>query len=65
MSDDDFLALYPDQVKAPAKKGGRPRKYRTARAQKRGHAEHQQRYRDRKLAAVADVTKTPLQVAER
>jgi hypothetical protein len=63
LSDDDFLALCPDQV-IPIKKGGRPRKYRTAKAQKRGHAERPQRYRDRKLTAVEDVTKTPLQVAE-
>jgi hypothetical protein len=32
MSDEDFLALYSDQAKTPAKKGGRPRKYRTATA---------------------------------
>lgn len=28
MHDDDFLALYPDEVKT-TKKGGRPKKYRT------------------------------------
>lgn len=65
MPDDEFLALYPDQVRIPSKKGGRPRKYRTAKAQKRGHAERQRRYRERKLVVVADVTKTPLQAAER
>jgi hypothetical protein len=65
MSDDDFLALYPDQVKISTKKGGRPRKYRTAKAQKRGHAERQRRYRERKLLVVSDVTKTPSQLAER
>jgi len=65
MSDDDFLALYPDQVKTPTKKGGRPRKYRTAKARKRGHAECQRRYVERKLPVVADVTKTPSQLAEK
>ena len=65
MSDDDFLALYPDQVKTPTKKGGRPRKYRTAKARKRGHAECQRRYVERKLPVVADVTKTPSQFAEK
>jgi hypothetical protein len=65
MSDDEFVALYPDQVKTPTKKGGRPKKYRTAKAQKRGHAERQRRYRERKLIVVADVTKTPSQLAER
>lgn len=47
MSDEDFLALYSDQVKTPARKGGRPRKYRTAAAERRGHAERQRRYRER------------------
>ena len=65
MSDDDFLALYADQVKKPSKKGGRPRKYRTATAQRKGHAERQRRYRERKLVMVADVTKTPSQLAEK
>ena len=65
MSDDDFLALYSDQVKTPTKKGGRPRKYKTAKAQKRGHAERQRRYRARKLLVVSNVTKTPSQLAER
>ena len=49
MHDDDFLALYPDEVKTRTKKGGRPRKYRTVRAQKRGHAERQRRYRARSV----------------
>lgn len=65
MSDDEFVALCADQVKTPTKKGGRPRKYRTAKAQKRGHAERQQRYRERKLLVISDVTKTPSQLAER
>jgi hypothetical protein len=65
MPDDEFLALYPDQVKLPTKKGGRPRKYRSAKAQKRAHAERQQRYRERKLVLVADVTKTTSQLADR
>ena len=65
ISDEDFLALYPDQVKTPAKKGGRPRKYRTATAQRKGHAERQRRYRERKLLVVADVTKTLSQLAEK
>jgi hypothetical protein len=65
ISDDDFLALYPDQVKTPTKKGGRPKKYRTATAQKKGHAERQRRYRERKLVEISDVTKTPSQLAER
>lgn len=65
MPDDEFVALYADQVKTPPKKGGRPRKYRTAKAQKKGHAERQQRYRERKLLVVSDVTKTPSQLAER
>jgi hypothetical protein len=59
MSDDEFLALYTDRLKTLPKKGGRPRKYKTAKAQKRGHAERQRRYRGRKLLAVSDVTKTP------
>ena len=65
MPDDDFLALYDYQVKTPTKKGGRPRKYRTATAQRNGHAERQRRYRERKLLVIADVTKTPSQLAER
>lgn len=65
MSDDDFAALYLDKVKTPTNKGGRPRKYRTAKAQKRGHAERQRRYRERKLLGIADVTKTPSQLAEK
>jgi hypothetical protein len=58
MSDDDFLALYADMVRTATKKGGRPRKYRTAKAQKKGHAERQRQYRERKLLVVSDVTKT-------
>ena len=65
MSDEEFAALYPDQVKSPTKKGGRPRKYRTAKAQKKGHAERQQRYKARKLVVVPGLTKTPLQLAEK
>jgi hypothetical protein len=65
MSDDDFLALYPDKVKTPTKKGGRPRKYRTAIARRKGHAERQRRYRERKVLVISDVTKTPSQLAER
>jgi len=65
MSDEDFLVLYSDQVKTPVKKGGRPRKYRTATAQRTGHAERQRRYRERKLVVISDVTKTPSQLAER
>jgi hypothetical protein len=65
ISDDQFVALYPDQVKTTTRKGGRPRKYRTATAQRKGHAERQRRYRERKLVVVADVTKTPLLLAER
>jgi hypothetical protein len=65
MPDEDFLALYGDQVNAPAKKGGRPRKYRTARAQREGHAERQRRYRERKLLVFSDVTNPPSQLAER
>jgi hypothetical protein len=49
MSDDEFLALYSDQIKTRAKKGGRPRKYKTAKAERRGHAERQRRYRERKF----------------
>jgi hypothetical protein len=64
MSDDDFLALYADHVKTPTKKGGRPKKYRTAIARRKGHAERQRRYRERKLLGISSVTKTPLQVAE-
>ena len=65
MSDDDFLALYPDQVKTPTKKGGRPKKYKTVKAQQRAHAERERRYRVRKLLVTSDVTKTPSQIAER
>jgi hypothetical protein len=64
MPDDEFVALYADPMKTPTKKGGRPRKYRTAKAQKREHAERQRRYRERKLLVVSDVTKTPSQLAE-
>jgi hypothetical protein len=64
MPDDEFVALYSDHVQTPTKKGGRPRKYRTAKAQKSGHAERQRRYRERKLLMVSDVTKTPSQMAE-
>jgi hypothetical protein len=65
MPDDEFVALYADQVKTPTKKGGRPRKYRTVKAQKEGHAERQRRYRERKLLVISDVTKTSSQLAER
>ena len=65
MSDEDFLALYADQVKTATKKGGRPRKYRTATAQRKGHAERQRRYRERRVLVVSGVTKTPSQLAER
>jgi hypothetical protein len=65
MPDDEFVALYADKVKTATKKGGRPRKYRTVKAQKRGHAERQRQYRERKLLVVSDVTKTPSQLAER
>ena len=65
MSDDDFLALYPDEIETPTKKGRRPRKYKTTKAQKKGHAERQRRYRERKLLVISDVTKTPSQLAER
>jgi hypothetical protein len=65
MPDDEFVALYPDQVKTPTKKGGRPKKYRTVKAQKKGHAERQRRYRERKLLVISDVTKTPSHLAER
>jgi hypothetical protein len=64
MSDNDFLALYTDQAKSSAKKGGRPKKYRTATAQRKGHAERQRQYRQRKLVVISDVTKTPSQLAE-
>ena len=64
MSDEEFMALYPDQMKTARKKGGRPRKYRTVRAQKEGHAERQRRYRARKRLVVGDVMKTPSQLAE-
>ena len=65
MPDDEFLALYADMVRTATKKGGRPRRYRTAKAQKRGHAERQRQYRERKLLVVSDVTKTTSQLAER
>ena len=65
MPDDEFVALYPDHVKTATKKGGRPRKYRTAKAEKSGHAERQRQYRARKLLVVSDVTKTPSQMAEK
>jgi hypothetical protein len=65
MSDDDFLALYSDQAKTPTKKGGRPRKYRTAAAQRSGHAERQRQYRQRNFLLISDVTKTTSQLAER
>ena len=65
MSDDDFLALYSDRMQTPSKKGGRPKKYKTATAKRKGHAERQRRYRERKLLAISDVTKTPSQLAER
>ena len=65
LSDDEFAVLYPDRVKTHSKKGGRPREYRTARAQKMGHAERQRLYRGRKLLAIRDVTKTPLQLVDK
>jgi hypothetical protein len=65
LSDDEFAGLYPVQVKTHSKKGGRPRKYRTARAQKMGHAKRQRLYRERKLLAIPDVTKTPLQLIDK
>lgn len=65
LSDDEFAALHPDQVKTHSKKGGRPRKYRTARAQRKGHAKRQRLYRERKLLAIPDVTKTPLQLIDK
>jgi hypothetical protein len=65
MRDDDFLALYEYQAKTPTKKGGRPMKYRTASAQRKGHAERQRQYRQRKLVVISDVTKTTSQLAER
>jgi hypothetical protein len=65
MPDDEFEALYANQMQTATKKGGRRRKYRTAKAQKKGHAERQRQYRERKLLVVSDVTKTPSQVTER
>jgi hypothetical protein len=65
MSDGEFVALYPEHAKTIGKNGGRPRKYRTVPAQRRGHVECQRRYRAQKLVGVTNVTKTPLQVAER
>ena|SRR5579862_3253083 len=64
-SEDGFLSLCPDHVERPTKKGGRPRKYRTATALRKGHSERQRRYRERKLLAASVVTKTPSQLAER
>jgi hypothetical protein len=61
MSDEEFAALYPDQVKVPGKKGGRPRKYK---GRRKGQAERQRRYRARELDVVGDVTKTPSQLVE-
>ncbi len=63
MSDEDFLVLYPDHI--PTRKGGRPKKYRSAAAQRRGHAERQRRYRERKSQLVPNVTKTTSQLAEK
>jgi hypothetical protein len=60
MLDEDFLALYPDEVKTRTKKGGRPKKYRTATAQRNGHAERQRQYRQRKLLLISGVTQNPL-----
>jgi hypothetical protein len=65
MSDDEFAALYAERTKTSGKRGGRPRRFRTIAAERRGHAERQRRYRAQKLVGVASVTKTPLQVAER
>jgi len=65
LSGDEFAGLHPDQVKTDSEKGGRPRKYRTARAQKMGHAKRQRLYRERKLLAIPDVTKTPLQLIDK
>jgi hypothetical protein len=65
MSDEEFAARYPDQVKTATSKGGRPRKYRTAKAQKKGHAERQRRYKARKLVVVPGLTRTPSQLAEK
>lgn len=65
MSDDEFLALYSDETKTRAKKGGRPRKYKTAKAARRGHADRQRRYRERNLLVISGVTKTPSQFIER
>jgi hypothetical protein len=59
MSDDTFVTLYPDHVSAPNKKGGRPRKYKTAAAQRKGHVERQRRYRERKVPVISEVMKTP------
>jgi len=64
MSDEDFMVLYPDQVKSVRKRGGRPRKYLTIKDQRKGHAERQRRYRARKHPVIEDVTKIPLQLAE-
>ena len=65
MADGEFVALYADHANTSTKKGGRPRKYRTTTAQRKGHAERQRRYRERKLLVISDVTKTPSQMAER
>ena len=64
MSEEEFMARYPDLVKTVGKKGGRPKKYRTVAAQKEGHAERQRRYRARKHLVIRDVTKTTSQLAE-
>ena len=55
MSDEDFLAVYTDHAKSSTKKGGRPKKYRTAAAHRKGHAERQRRYRDRKLLVISQM----------
>jgi len=65
LSDEDFAVLYSDHVKRHSKKGGRPRKYRTARAQRMGHARRQRLYRERKFLANRDVTKTSLQLVDK
>jgi hypothetical protein len=65
MSDEDFRALYPDHLSTRTMKGGRPKRYRTDAAQRKGHAERQRRYRERKLRMIPDVTKTTSQLAGR
>jgi hypothetical protein len=52
MSDDEFLGLYSDQIKTRVKKGGRPKKYRTPAAARKGHAERQRRYRERRVLVI-------------